>query len=281
VLLALTAVAYAAVRRLLAPLDEIGAGAQAFGRGDFSHDIPIRREDELGDLARRINAMAGSLHGMLEAKRTLLLAISHELRSPLTRARLNAELIDDREARQGLLRDLGEMRDLIADLLESERLASGHAALQAERIDLEPWLREQVASIGGTPGVRLEIEPHIGSLQGDPARLRLMLRNLIHNAQRHGCAAGEPAPVLSAGRETEAGGSRVVINLRDFGPGVSPEQLVQLAEPFYRTDAARARQSGGVGLGLHLCRQVAQAHGGRLGFALANPGLSVTVSLPA
>ena len=93
----------------------------------------MRRNDELGDLAERINRMATSLQGMLDAKRALLLAISHELRSPLTRARVNAELVAEGEHRDALLRDLSEMRDLITDLLESERLATGHAALQTER----------------------------------------------------------------------------------------------------------------------------------------------------
>lgn len=85
-LLVLTAGAYLYVRRLLRPLDAIGVAVESFGRGDFSQPIAVRRQDELGELATRINVMAGSLHGMLDAKRALLLAISHELRSPLTRA---------------------------------------------------------------------------------------------------------------------------------------------------------------------------------------------------
>jgi signal transduction histidine kinase len=94
-LLLLTALAYAYVRRLLRPLDDIGAGARRFGTGDFAQPIPVRRRDELGDLATDVNAMAASIHQMLEAKRTLLLAISHELRSPITRARLNTELLNE------------------------------------------------------------------------------------------------------------------------------------------------------------------------------------------
>ncbi|RZI94196.1 MAG: HAMP domain-containing protein, partial [Variovorax sp.] len=132
-LLALIVAAYAYVRRLLRPLDDIRAGAERFGRGAFHEPIPLRRRDELGDLAHRINTMAHDIEGMLDAKRGLLLALSHELRSPLTRARLNAELLPDTpesaRERDALLRDLNEMRDLISDLLESERLASPHAAL--------------------------------------------------------------------------------------------------------------------------------------------------------
>lgn len=112
-LLGLIAAAYAYVRRLLRPLDDIRDGAERFGRGAFDQPIPLRRRDELGDLAQRINTMAHDIEGMLDAKRALLLALSHELRSPLTRARLNAELLPALPdapgcaERDALLRDLG------------------------------------------------------------------------------------------------------------------------------------------------------------------------------
>jgi signal transduction histidine kinase len=288
-LLVLTGIAYHGVRKLLRPLDDIGAGAHAFGQGDFSRPIPVRRRDELGDLAQRINDMATNLHGMLEAKRTLLLAISHELRSPLTRARLHAELIDDSEARQGLLRDLGEMRDLINDLLESERLAEGHPALHAESMDLEPWLSGVFAELVPQGDLVLAIDAPLQRLQADPARLRVLLRNLVGNTRRHAGAAPQPAEVFARRRAGDARDAAmpapcdevVEIGVRDHGSGVSPEQLAQLAQPFYRTDAARQRQTGGVGLGLHLCRSIAQAHGGRLVIERAEPGLRVTAVLPA
>ena len=97
--LGLILLAYALVHKLLKPLDDIRKGADRFGRGDFAQAIPLRRRDELGDLAHRINTMAHDLEGMLDAKRALLLALSHELRSPLTRARLNAELLPDTRPR--------------------------------------------------------------------------------------------------------------------------------------------------------------------------------------
>ena len=120
-LLLLVVLGYAYVSRLLRPLIDIREGAQRFGRGEFAEPIPVRRNDDLGDLAERINTMAHDIQAMLDAKRGLLLAVSHELRSPLTRARLNAELLpatpDGAAEREALLRDLTEMRDLISDLL--------------------------------------------------------------------------------------------------------------------------------------------------------------------
>ena len=287
-LLALTAVAWAVVRRWLKPLDAIGAGAERYGRGDFDTAIAVPRDDELGDLARRIDRMAGSLHGMLDAKRALLLAISHELRSPLTRARLNAELLPEGPQQAALVRDLVEMRDLITDLLESERLSAGHSALQAEPVDLAALVREVAAQWSGPAGGLSSLPPgrtsapsivldlaDVGTVQADPTRMRLMLRNLIDNALKHAPAAARP-PVVRLRREASG---RIVLSVRDHGPGVASEHLPHLAEPFYRPDSSRTRAAGGVGLGLTLCHLVAQAHGGSLVLRNAEPGLEAEFRL--
>ena len=274
-LLLLTAAAYAVVRRLLRPLDDIRAGAVRFGAGDFSKPIVPRRSDELGELATQINAMAAALQQRLDAKRQLLLAISHELRSPLTRARLNAELVEEGAARDALLHDLGEMRDLIVDLLESERLTGGHAALHVEPVDLNALVLEVVDASFADRGVETLLAPDLPPLSLDAMRIRLLLRNLIDNALRHGGSDGPPPRVTTA-RE----GAEIVVSVRDHGPGVPEAQRARLGEAFYRPDVARQRATGGVGLGLHLCQLVVRAHGGHLELRDARPGLEAVVRLP-
>ena len=275
VLLMLTAVAWKLAHHLFGPLKEIGAGVERFGRGDFSQPIQLHRHDELGELAEQVNTMASDLSSMLDAKRALLLAISHELRSPLTRARLNAELVPEGPERDALLRDLAEMRDLITSLLESERLAQPHAALQREATDFGALVANlQAGPFIGKP-LAVDIPGDLPSAQVDRTRLTLLMRNLIDNALRHAADAAQP-PELKA---TLADGV-LTVALRDHGPGVPPDVLARLAEPFYRADAARQRATGGVGLGLYLCRLIAQAHGGSLRFEDAGPGLRVVLSLP-
>ena len=294
VLLLLTALAWLYVRRLLRPLDGIGAGAQRFGSGEFDVPIAVRhphRPDELGQLAATINTMGSDLHQMLDAKRALLLAMSHELRSPLTRARLNAELLPETPAvdpqRQALLRDLGEMARLITDLLESERLAGSHAALHREPVDLAALAHEVVAELGNrhasAAAIALHAPPGLPVFALDRARMRLLLRNLLDNALRHNYPSNQapdggavPPPEL----HLQLQGDALEIEVRDHGPGVLPEHLAQLAQAFYRPDSARQRTTGGVGLGLYLCRLVAQAHGGQLALRNAGPGLAVRVVLP-
>ena len=276
-LLVMTWLAYAYVRRLLRPLSAIAEGVSRFGTGDFSQPIaPPRHRDELGDLADRINRMADGLRGMLDAKRALLLAISHELRSPLTRARVNAELVPNGEHRDALLRDLAEMRHLIEDLLESERLALGHGALQTEHVNLPALVRDALAAQFPGRALTLAIDDGLAPVTADPMRLRLLLRNLVENALRHAPGAVQPPLVTLSLRDD----GWLALSVRDHGPGVSEEQLAQLSQPFYRADPARQRATGGVGLGLTLCRLVAQAHGGRLEFRRADPGLEVGMTWP-
>ena len=279
-LLALILAAYGYVRKLLRPLDDIRVGAERFGRGAFDEPIPLRRHDELGDLAQRINTMAHDIRGMLDAKRALLLALSHELRSPLTRARLNAELLPATDEgaveRDALLRDLNEMRDLITDLLESERLAGPHTALHREPVDLAALVRDVAGEMPGAAMVRLDLAERLPMLALDRTRMRLLVRNLLDNAQRYGGDA-TASPMLSLRPAADGG---LELEVRDHGPGVDEAQLAHLTEPFFRADTARQRATGGVGLGMYLCRLVVEAHGGTLQVRQARPGLAVDVRLP-
>lgn len=286
-LLALTLLAYVYVRRLLRPLGDIRAGALRFGAGHFAQAIAVQHPqhpDELGELAATVNTMGRDIHRMLEAKRALLLAISHELRSPLTRVRLNTELLPEtpevNPSREALLRDLALMRDLIADLLESERLASPHVALQREPTNLPNLVAEVVANLPGGTAIEQRLAPDLPCLALDATRVRVLVRNLLDNALRHSPPGLRP-PCIHIAPQPGATGAGVHITVRDFGTGVAPEQLAQLAQPFYRPDAARERRTGGVGLGLYLCKLVALAHGGTFVISNAQPGLSVSVVLPA
>ncbi len=310
-LLILTAWAYVMVRRWLRPLDDIGAGAERFGAGQFDLPIPIRHAhapDELGQLAQTINVMGQDIHQMLEAKRALLLAISHELRSPLTRARLHTELLPETTElqiqRAGLMRDLDIMAQLINDLLESERLSGHHRVLHREwtavgeliqqMLSEDPVLQRlahtvrqaSATDVGAErlPLAYVRVAPDVPALcHLDTQRVRVLLRNLLFNALRYGQGLESPPDLdvrwTASPSEEHAHEGMVHISLRDFGPGVEAHQLIHLGQAFYRPDSARSRETGGVGLGLYLCRLIAQAHGGDIEFRNASPGLAVQVRL--
>ncbi|MEJ2592014.1 MAG: HAMP domain-containing sensor histidine kinase [Candidatus Thiodiazotropha sp.] len=257
--LAIIALTYHLVRRLFRPIETIRQGVARFGAGELEHRIRLHRRDELGELATSINTMADQIAQMLESKRQLLLAISHELRSPLTRARVNAELLDDSEPRRRIIEDLRQLELELSELLETERLGSRHA-----RLDLAP--------VSPASLIEAVVERHFpeatlirrqagdeGEIDLDAVRVRLLIRNLLENALRHTPEGAEP-PLLES--RLEADGWTLTVS--DQGPGIAPEHLPHLSEPFYRADKARQRQTGGYGLGLYLCRVIAQAHGGGL-----------------
>ena len=253
----LVLLAYLAVRWLFKPIGAIRRGAAQIGHGNFEHRITEVRRDQLGDLADDINTMAGDVQGMLDAKRQLLLGISHELRSPLSRMKLALELVDDDEDKERLAADVTEMEKIIATLLEAERLNTRHAALQISQFSAKELTDELIDNFFAREKDRIRvIVPDTLRINADEARVTLMLKNLVSNAVRY-------AKTLV---EIEFGTTETAwrIHVRDDGPGIPKTQIEFIGEPFYRGDPSRTRNSGGSGLGLYLATLIAQAHGGTL-----------------
>jgi signal transduction histidine kinase len=270
---------YHATRRLFAPIQAIKAGVERFGRGDLDHRIEVRRRDELGDLAASVNAMAADVQGMLDSKRQLLLAISHELRSPLTRARVATSLVEHDAQRDEIERELHDLEKLVEELLETERLASRHQALYRQHTDLGELARAVVDNVRGPRLPVLHLPETAPAADVDATRIKLLLRNLVENALRH-TPADAGAPEVTLRRAFDDAGA-FELTVCDFGPGIAPEHLPHVTEPFYRVDAARRRETGGYGLGLYLCRRIAELHGGSLEITSVVPGgTCVTARLP-
>ncbi len=266
--------AYWAIGRLFSPVAAIRAEVKRIGEGELGYRIRIARHDELGDLAQSINGMADEIQAMLEAKRQLLLAISHELRSPLTRARVSIELVDPSPAREEIARDLGEIDRLIAELLETERLNMRHSPLLRTSESLNGLVREVVDKHFPEAALTLDLDATLPEMSLDATRLRLLIRNLIDNALRHG---GEGPIRIGTGLESD----HAVLRVTDQGSGIPAEHLPHLLEPFYRADPARQRKTGGFGLGLYLCRLIAEAHGGSIQLRSgADQGTEISVSIP-
>ena len=267
---------YYLILRLIRPVNTLIDGVRRFGKGELDHRIHINRRDELGELADSFNDMADDIEQMLDAKRQLLLAISHELRSPLTRAKVSLELMEDEIQREELAKDLNEMESLIEELLESERLSTRHRALNKQNHDLnrliEALLQRHFSGVRIVP--QLTSEPI--TIEVDGTRIRLLLKNLLENSLRHTPDGAKPPEI-----ELKQKGDKAIIIIKDFGRGIEGEHIPHLTEPFYRADASRHRETGGYGLGLYLCRVIAEAHGGELTIqSEVGKGTTVTVRLP-
>jgi signal transduction histidine kinase len=270
--LLLVLLAYLAVRGLFRPIATIRQGAAYIGAGHFGHRIKTRRDDELGELAEDINLMAGKVEGMLDAKRELLLGVSHELRSPISRMTLGLALLDESPSVHALQKDVEEMRSIVETLLDAERLGSSHSALQVTDVSLPDLVHDlQSRYFTGEPRLQVTVTGETRA-RLDVARIQLMLKNLVGNALRYSPAGPVELTIHGAG-------DRIEFRVRDHGPGIPEGQRAHIGEPFYRTDASRARETGGTGLGLYLARQVARAHGGDLSLVETNDGALFVVTI--
>ncbi len=276
VLLGILLLLYHITRRLVAPISTIQAGVKRFGEGEMDHRIDIKGRDEFAELATSFNTMADDIQGMLDAKRQLLLAISHELRSPLTRAKVTTELLDDESRKSQLHQELDEMERLIEEIMETERLSRGHRAVHKTSQDLVALVQEVLTGHFAGKDLQLNLPDAPQVLPVDSRQVKLLIKNLLENALRY-TPAGAPAPRLGVTAAAET----IMLEVADSGPGIKEKFIPYLTEPFYRVDPARQRDTGGYGLGLYLCDMIAKAHGGRLEITSElGTGTRVRVVLP-
>lgn len=263
---------YLLVRRLMDPVRRLRQGAEKICEGELDYRVEVTRKDELGELTESINHMADSLQSMLEAKRQLLLAISHELRTPVTRAKLQLEFMEDNDLKDTLRDDINEIDLLISDLIEAERLSTQHSALILDDVDFADYIQmlsEQYQNYEGSLVLQLPDDDRAMTI--DKLRIRLLFANIINNAIRHG--RNRPVTINVSFNAREA-----VLSITDEGEGIAAEHLKHVREPFYRVDNSRTRHTGGFGLGLYLCHLIAEAHRGRM-LIDSEPGKGTRVSI--
>ena len=277
IILAILGILYWLIRRLFRPIQTIRKSVQTISNGDLSQRIPdTGKNDELGELATSINQMTNNIEQMLQAKRQLLLAISHELRSPITRAKVSTALLEPSDIQSNIDRDLREMEAMISELLEAERLNDKHQSLNKTDVSLNEIVMSVVDEYFSNESLNLQLADEQPLQQLDPTRLRLVTKNLLDNALKHQSDEASPVKLTTA-----VTADSVVLTIEDFGTGIAPEHLPLLTEPFYRADASRQRKTGGFGLGLYLVKLIIDAHGGELKIeSELGKGTLVTITLP-
>jgi signal transduction histidine kinase len=265
-MLAVLLSAHAVLRILLRPVRWLGEGVERLGSGQLDVVLPVRTRDEFGALTDAFNRMVRRVREMIQARDQLLLDVSHELRSPLTRMKVALELLAESGSKEQLAADVREMEMMVAELLELERLRDGRG-LNASLQDLMPILRETAARFKNRrPGVRVIAVSQELLLEIDGEKVRTVLRNLLENAFKYSLPDSRPVEV-SATHNDES----VVIRISDDGPGIPEEQATSIFEPFFRVDPSRSKKTGGYGLGLSICKRIMEAHGGEISFE-NNPG---------
>jgi two-component system, OmpR family, sensor kinase len=272
VLAAVALLAWPLARGISRPLEALTRTARRLGAGELSARSNIRRHDEIGELAQAFDDMGARLEALMQSERELLANVSHELRTPLARIRVALELMDEQTADPAAIKghlggvgaDLGELERLVEDVLSAARLNSPRGALplRREAVAVASLLEEAAGNFRRNHPehvLRVAAAPAVPEVVGDAVLLRRLLDNLLDNAGRYAPAASGPVEL-----EAVASADGLAVEVRDRGPGVESADLPRLFEPFFRTDRSRARHSGGLGLGLALCKRIAEAHAGRL-----------------
>ncbi len=274
IILLVLVILFLLIRSSLKPLKSIGKGVSDIARGDLDKPITPGGSMEFKRLSGGINEMALQIKSMLENKHQLLLAISHELRSPITRAKVNLALLEDQDIKLALIDDIDEMESLINQILESERLNQQHAALNITLFPIHKSIEDIIQKY--FPNASISSSLKEANIMGDETRLSLLIKNLLDNAIKYSTAGGLPPSVT-----LEKDDSNVFLRIKDSGCGIAPEELDHITRPFYRVDPARLRSSGGVGLGLYLCQLIVTAHNAEMTFnSEVGKGTIVEVTLP-
>ncbi|MCE9668718.1 HAMP domain-containing histidine kinase [Myxococcus stipitatus] len=287
---AITSLAFA--RTLGSPLQRLAEVARELGSGKLDARTGIRRRDELGQVAEAFDEMAGRITHLLRSQKELLANVSHELRTPLARIRVALDVAEEgdaataREMLGDITGDLSELERLVEDVLTTARLdlateGAGAATppLRVERVSAHSLVDKAAARFRtARPGRALEVDASadLPALDVDPVMVRRVLDNLLDNAAKY----SEPrTPVRLRARVHPPSG--LEFEVADEGIGIDKEDLSRVGTPFFRTDRSRARNSGGVGMGLALARRIVDAHGGTLALdSQPGVGTSVRIVLP-
>ncbi|MBT8370293.1 MAG: HAMP domain-containing histidine kinase, partial [Deltaproteobacteria bacterium] len=252
--------AFLSIRWILRPVRWLNQGVREVSLGNLTYRVPLKRSDELRDLAEAFNDMTDRIRDMLHTKEQLMLDVSHELRSPLTRMKVALEFLPDGQAKESISNDVLEMETMIKEILETARMHHLHGKLKLQPINLIDLWKEILPEFEGqAPGLQTEDFPTEQIIFVDLEQIKTVFKNILTNAVKY--SSPESAPVRIS---LKARPPFIVVQITDNGIGIPQDELPFIFEPFYRVDKSRSKGTGGYGLGLSLCKTIMEAHGGRI-----------------
>lgn len=273
-LTAILAGTYLLIRWILSPVKGLTEGVREVSRGNLDYRVLIKRSDELGELAKAFNTMTDRIRNMLRAKEQLMLDVSHELRSPLTRMKVALESLSEGRPKESIREDVAEMEKMVTEVLKTARSHYMHGQLNLQRVNMVDLLKGVLSAFKyQRPGIRSNEMPDRVDLHVDPDRVRSVLKNVLDNAVKYSLNSNEPVKVSMENDKVF-----IVIRVQDHGIGIPQDELPYIFEPFYRVDKSRSKDTGGYGLGLSLCKTVMEAHHGKIEVD-SSPKRGTTVSL--
>ncbi|MHB8167594.1 MAG: ATP-binding protein [Sulfuricella sp.] len=262
--------AYAVARMSIQPLRQLAQAATELGRNIEQPPLAERGPTEVRHAASAFNTMQAQIRRYLQERTQMLAAITHDLQTPLTRIRLRLEKVQDKELQARLVEDLSAVQTMIKDGLDLARSMNSEEPMQ--RTDFDSIL-DSVCADAAEAGQDVTLSGLTGiSIAAQPNAMRRCLTNLIDNAVKYGGYAR-----VTASRDNH----KVIVQVRDGGPGIPENMLEAVFDPFFRLEVSRSRDTGGTGIGITIARNIAEKHGGTL-YLLNHPdgGLMATLELP-
>jgi signal transduction histidine kinase len=267
---AVIAVSLIAVRWATQPLKALADAAEELGKNINRAPLPESGPLEVERAARALNTMQARLIGYIQSRTRVLAAMSHDLKTPITRLRLRSELLEDPQLRSKFARDLEDMEAMVSGTLDFMRGLDNEEPVQP--IDINALVQTLAADVQETGGTVQVTGAALKPYAGRPRALKRCLANLLDNAIKY----GKSAHVVIDDHE-----DRLELRVQDEGPGIADAALEQVFESFYRLEPSRNRETGGTGLGLTIARSIAEAHRGTLIVRnRPNAGLEAILSLP-
>ena len=270
-------------KTLTQPLAEMQKATMQIAQGDFSQRLPETRQDEIGEVARSFNHMAGQIEAMIEEQRAFASNASHELRTPLTAIRLRSEALRDGDldaptTRQYIVEideETQRMGNLVQDLLMLSRLDSGRLKAGREQVDSMRLARQLISEIAPLAErrditVQLDTGTDLPPVTAGSAHLMIVFRNLLNNALKYTPDGGEITWQIQAGEGT------IQHTISDTGQGIPSDDLPHVFDRFYRVDQSHSRDIPGVGLGLSLVRMIVELYGGTITLESGGPSQGTT-----
>lgn len=266
-------VGWVLISRVLTPLDQLAQAADVIGTNLDAPSLPEDGPSEVVRAARAFNRMQARLRRLVQGQTETLAAVSHDLRSAATRLQLRADLLENAQEREGMLRVVSDMSAMIQSVLDFVRGVEPNE--KARRTDVLALLESMTDDLEeeGFP-IHFESDGNIVMMECRPVSLRRCVQNIIDNAVKYGEEAWVSCRVLPDG---------FCITVKDRGPGVENAELQNIMRPFYRLESSRNRDNGGIGLGLAIAQNIAKQHGGELRISNredAETGLQVDIVLP-
>jgi len=268
---------YFAVRRLFRPIHDLTDASKKVANGDLNITVATHSKDELGDLAITFNQMVDIIRTLIATKDQLLLDVSHELRSPLTRMKVASEMLSDDKAVQNIKHEIKTLEELVTEILDSARLKHKETVKTDEDVDLHEILTKVTTRLlDNKPGITYTDTINDAHVKGHAMQLEIALKNIVENALKF--SEDQPHPVeITLNKDSNC----YVICVRDFGSGIDASDIDKIFEPFTRLDKSRNHNKPGFGLGLNIAKGIIDQHRGTIEVNIDKPGVTeFIVSLP-